>query len=219
MPRHLGHQSRIANAPNTAPAVGLPSRIPRRRNWRPRAGSTAIGIAMLIQGATSATAQEALRVYVPNQMGASVSVLDGSGALIETVDLRPLSFSAHAMPHQVTSAPDGSPWYVTLAGDGFVVKFDRENRFIGKTAVEEPGMIVLDPARDLLFVSRALGSANPPRSLAVLRASDIELIDEPDIFIPRPHALALDTAADGCSPAASRRTRLRLSTSPPATFR
>jgi hypothetical protein len=129
---------------------------------------------MLIQGATSATAQEALRVYVPNQMGASVSVLDGSGALIETVDLRPLGFSAHAMPHQVTSAPDGSAWYVTLAGDGFVVKFDRENRF-----------------------------TSPTSSFRVRTRS----------------RWTRQRTADGCSPAASRRTRLRLSTSPPATFR
>lgn len=154
-------------------------------------------------GATSLAAQddqtgprfERLRIYVPNQMGASVSVLDGNGTLIETVDLRPLGFSAHAMPHQVTPAPDGSAWYVTLAGDGFVLRFDRDNRLVGRIAVAEPGMIVLDPARDLLFVSRALGSANPPRSLAVLRASDMELLEEPDIFIPRPHALALDTVS------------------------
>ena len=56
-------------------------------------------------------------------------------------------------------------------------------------------MVVLDPGRDRLFVSRALGSINPPRSLAVLRASDLELLDEPDIFIPRPHALAVDTVS------------------------
>jgi len=56
-------------------------------------------------------------------------------------------------------------------------------------------MVVLDPARDRLYVSRALGAVNPARSLAVLRASDLHLLDEPDVFIPRPHALAVDTVS------------------------
>lgn len=195
MQRRLRRPSILANALNTERRPALTNRMRRLGSWRPRAGPTAIAIALLFHGAVSAAAQEGLRVYVPNQMGASVSVLDGSGTLLETVDLRSLGFSAHAMPHQVTAAPDGSAWYVTLAGDGFVAKFDRDNRFIGKTPVAEPGMIVLDPVRNRLFVSRALASANPPRSLAVLRASDMELLDEPDILIPRPHALALDTVS------------------------
>jgi streptogramin lyase len=136
-----------------------------------------------------------LRVYVPNQMGASISVLDGSGEPVETVDLVPLGFSEHAMPHQVAAEPDGSGWYVTLAGDGFVLAFDGDNRLVAKTAVAEPGMIVLDPGRDLLFVSRAIGAVNPSTSLAVLRAPDLELLDEPDIFVLRPHALAVDTVS------------------------
>ncbi len=140
-------------------------------------------------------ADPGLRIYVPNQMGASISILDGSGGLIETVDLVSLGFSEHAMPHQVAAAPDGSAWYVTLAGDGFVLAFDRDNQLVAKTAVAEPGMIVLDAGRDLLFVSRALGAVNPPTSLAVLRASDMELLEEPDIFVPRPHALAVDTVS------------------------
>jgi hypothetical protein len=49
-----------------------------------------------------------LRVYVPNQMGASISVLDGSGDPVATVDLVPLGFSEHAMPHQVAAQPDGA---------------------------------------------------------------------------------------------------------------
>ena len=136
-----------------------------------------------------------LRIYVPNQMGASISVLDESGVAVETVDLVALGFSEHAMPHQVAAEPDGSAWYVTLAGDGFVLAFDRDNRLVAKTAVAEPGMIVLDPVRDLLFVSRAIGAVNPSTSLAVLRAPDLQLLDEPDIFVPRPHALAVDTVS------------------------
>jgi DNA-binding beta-propeller fold protein YncE len=155
-----------------------------------------VGLGLLVGAVASESmapweAQSAVRLYVPNQMGASVSVLDGDGRVLQNVDLRALGFSEHAMPHQVVA--DGSAWYVTLAGDGWVLKFDTDNHLVAKTRVDEPGMVVLDAGRDRLYVSRALGAVNPARSLAVLRASDLQLLDEPDIFIPRPHALAVDT--------------------------
>ena len=129
------------------------------RLWIALAGLLALGF----RGAEPAPR---LRVYVPNQMGSSISVLDGAGEPIETVDLVSLGFSEHAMPHQVAAAPDGSAWYVTLAADGFVLEFDAANRLVAKVPVAEPGMIVLDPVRDLLYVSRALGAVSPPTSLA-----------------------------------------------------
>ena len=143
--------------------------------------------------ADRAVRNTAIRIYVPNQMGASISIFDGDGALLETVDLRTLGFSAHAMPHQVAAAADGTTWYVALAGDGSVLQFNRDNELVAQTPIAEPGMLVLDAGRDLLYVSRALASASPPRSLAVLRASDLHLLEEVEIFIPRPHALAVDT--------------------------
>lgn len=154
--------------------------------------------ALLTLGARNAdrTVQnDPIRIYVPNQMGASISIFDGDGRLLETLDLQKLGFSAHAMPHQVAVAMDGAAWYVALAGDGWVLQFDRDNELVAQTPVAEPGMLVLDAGRDLLYVSRALASASPPRSLAVLRASDLRLLEEIDIFIPRPHALAVDTVS------------------------
>lgn len=144
---------------------------------------------------TKADASSAVRVYVPNQMGSSVSVLDGEGELLTIVDLPALGFSEHAMPHQVAAEPDGSAWYVTLAGDGFVVKFDRDDRLVARVPFEAPGMIVLDPGRDRLYVSRALSAVSPPTSLGVFRASDLELLDELEVFLARPHGLAVDTVS------------------------
>ena len=164
----------------------------------------AVGAALLASiGSAGTTGQAAsgrppheatgARVYVPNQMGASISIIDGAGRLVRTIDLQELGFSPHAMPHQVSVLPDGSAWFVTLAGDGYVLKFDGNDALVARTRVAEPGMVVLDPGRDRVYVSRALGAVNPARSLAVLRASDLAVLDEPDVFIPRPHALAVDT--------------------------
>src|SRR5690606_24212899 len=49
--------------------------------------------------------------------------------------------------------------------------------------------------RGLLHVSRALAAVRPPSSLAVVRTADLALIEEPGIFIDRPHALAVDTVS------------------------
>jgi len=135
------------------------------------------------------------RLYVPNQMSASVSVLDERGVTLETVDLSEHGFSSHAMPHQVATRSDGTAWFVTIVGDGYLAKFDANNRLVTKTPFEAPGMVVLDEARDRLYVSRALGMVNPPTRLGIFRASDLELLEEAEIFIKRPHALAVDTTS------------------------
>jgi len=134
-----------------------------------------------------------LRLYVPNQRGASISVLDGTGKLLETVDLTEYGFSKRAMPHQVVVAPDGNAWYVTLVGERTVAKFNRDHELVAKATFEAPGMIGLDPVRDRVYVSRALSVVSPPTSLGVFRASDLTLLQETDIFVSRPHALAVDS--------------------------
>ncbi|HEU4697827.1 MAG TPA: hypothetical protein VFS40_01465 [Gemmatimonadales bacterium] len=143
-----------------------------------------------------AAATAPLRVYVPNMMNATVSVVDAAAGRVDTtIRLTDLGFSPGAMPHHATAAPDGSAWYLTLAGDGWVLKFDRANRLVARTRLAWPGMVVLDPRRDRLYVSRALNAVNPPASLGVFRASDLALLDEVDVVAPRPHALAVDTVS------------------------
>jgi DNA-binding beta-propeller fold protein YncE len=135
------------------------------------------------------------RLYVPNQLGASVSVLDGRGTLLTTMDLRAHGFSERAMPHQVAAEPDGSAWYVTLAGDDRVVKFDGDDRPVARAEFESPGMVVLDPGRDRLYVSRALAAVHPPTSIGVFRASDLTLLEETEVLVSRPHGMAVDTVS------------------------
>ena len=136
------------------------------------------------------------RLYVVNQTGASIAVIDeGRNALDTLLDLRALGFSATAKPHHVAVEPDGSAWYVSLIGDGRVLKFDRANRLLGQVALETPGLLALDPAGDRLYVGRSMTAVNPPPRLGVIRRSDFTLLDETDIFIRRPHALAV--ARDG----------------------
>lgn len=136
-----------------------------------------------------------LRVYVPNQNDASVSVIDAAGgAVVTTVDLRTLGFSANAKPHAVLAEPDGSAWYVTLIGDGFVAKLDREGHLLGKARMETPGMLALDPGRDRLYASRSMTAVSPPSSIGIIRRSDMRLLEELDVLVPRPHGIAADPA-------------------------
>lgn len=136
-----------------------------------------------------------VRLYVPNQRGASISVLDGAGRALTTVDLTEHGFSDHAMPHEVVVSPTTGAWYVTLAGDGYVAMFDRDNQLVKRTQFEAPGMIGVDHTRNRVYVSRSLSAVSPPKSLGVFRASDLELLEEPYIFISRPHALSIDSVS------------------------
>jgi YVTN family beta-propeller protein len=134
------------------------------------------------------------RLYVPNQSDATVSVVDPAvGGVVATVDLRAAGFTAEAKPHAVVAEPDGSAWYVTLIGDNAVAKFDRTNHLVGTARMETPGMLALDPGRDRLYASRSMGAVNAPSSIGVIRRSDMSLLDELDVILPRPHAVAADT--------------------------
>lgn len=141
-------------------------------------------------GPRSSVAAPAL-LYVCNQNDASVSVIDqATNRVVRTVDLTKLGFSANAKPHHVAVEPDGSAWYVTLIGDGKIVKLDRNDRVIGQAVFETPGMLALHPSQDLLFVGRSMTAVNPPSRIGIVRRSDMS-IDELDVFFPRPHALVL----------------------------
>lgn len=132
------------------------------------------------------------RAYVTNQESATISVIDaGTGALITTIDLQALGFSANAKPHDTAVEPDGSFWYATLIADGRILKFDRDNRLVAQVATPVPGLLSLAPGTDLLVAGRSMAAVNPPTSFALVRRSDMTLLDQVDVLIPRPHAIQL----------------------------
>ena len=136
------------------------------------------------------------RLYVPNQNDATITVLDpATGAVVTTVDLRTMGFTANAKPHAVIAESDGSAWYATLIGDGWVAKFDRQNRLLGRARMETPGMLALDPRHDRVYASRSMTAVSAPSSIGVIRRSDMALVEELDVLVPRPHAIAVDTTS------------------------
>ncbi len=135
---------------------------------------------------------ESAKLYVVNQGGATISVIDQYRLAVDTViDLRTLGFSANAKPHHVAVERDGRFWYVSLIGDGRVLKFDRSNRLVAQVQMETPGLLTLDPVHDSLYVGRSMTAVNPPRSLGVIARGAFSLVDEQEILISRPHALAV----------------------------
>ncbi len=130
-------------------------------------------------------------IYVCDEGAAKVSVIDvKAGVVARTVDLQKLGFSENAKPHHAAVEPDGSFWYVSLIGDDVVLKFDRMNNLVGKAAFERPGLMVLDPSSDKLYVGRSMKAVNPPQRIGIITRSTMA-IEEVDVFIPRPHAMAL----------------------------
>ncbi len=142
-------------------------------------------IALLSQGAGP-------RLYVANQDDATISVVDvGSHKVIETIDLQKLGFGPTAKPHHAQVERDGQFWYATLIGANKVIKFDRHNRIVASAEMEVPGLLALHPTQDLLLVARSMSAVNPPHRVAIIRRSDMKVLDEVDIFFPRPHAIVV----------------------------
>ena len=145
-------------------------------------------VALLAAGPGPVLAQ----LYVPNQDDATVSIIDpATRRLIRTMDLRRYGVGDNAKPHHVQVEPDGSAWYVTLIGAGKVLKLDPKGRVLGSAAMEVPGLIALHPSKDLMFVGRSMSAVNPPPRIAVIRRSDMALLDEVDLLFPRPHGIAV----------------------------
>ena len=133
------------------------------------------------------------RLYVANQDASTISVIDvKSQSLVETLDLQKLGFSAKAKPHHIQAEPDGSAWYVSLVGDGYVVKFDRNNKVVGKSPFATPGMLALDPKSDLLYVTRSMTAVNAPSSIGVIHRSTMAPAQVVDVVLGRPHGVSAD---------------------------
>ncbi|MBC8089831.1 MAG: hypothetical protein H7Z40_21435 [Phycisphaerae bacterium] len=131
------------------------------------------------------------KLYITNQGGSSITVIDQALFKVDTViDLTKLGFTPNSKPHHVVVERDGSFWYATLIGDGQVLKFDSRNKLVGKVAMETPGLLAIDPVHDSLYVGRSMTAVNPPKSLGVIMRSSFTMVDEQEIQIPRPHALA-----------------------------
>jgi DNA-binding beta-propeller fold protein YncE len=164
-----------------------------RRGWL--AGVALAALACAGGGSTPAgtpAPAAGAKLYVVNQSGASIAVIDQQRLAVDTVlDLTTMGFTANAKPHHIAVEPDGSAWYVSLIGDGRVLKFSRDNRLLGQVQMETPGLLALDPVHDSLFVGRSMTAVNPPKSLGVIHRTPFRLVDEQEIVIPRPHALVV----------------------------
>lgn len=128
-------------------------------------------------------------LYVCNQGSAVISVIDMEANVVaRTVDLRDFGFSENAKPHHVAVTPDGAFWYVSLIGEHAVLKFNRNNELVGRAAFEAPGMLAFDPMLEQLYVGRSMSAVNPPQRIGIIEP-DSMVVEEIDVFHPRPHAL------------------------------
>ena len=145
-----------------------------------------------MSGSTSMSSADAPEyVYITNQGDATVNVIDVStNTVAHVVDLKELGFDAGAKPHHIAVEPDGAHWYVSLISAGRVLKFTRDNELVGQAEFEVPGLLELDPSSDHLFVGRSMAAVNPPQRIGMIDTNTMET-EELEVFIPRPHALAV----------------------------
>ncbi|MDH3222191.1 MAG: hypothetical protein OEO23_00635 [Gemmatimonadota bacterium] len=145
----------------------------------------------VVWGVASPAAGQAVAdpLYVCIQDEARIAVIDmATGALVRTIDLTELGFSANAKPHHIVGEPDGAHWYVSLIGENRVIKLDAGGRVVGQAEMETPGMLALLPGEGVLAVSRSMSAVNPPSSVGVARLPSLDF-DELDVIFSRPHPM------------------------------
>ncbi|MFQ5569714.1 MAG: beta-propeller fold lactonase family protein [Rhodothermales bacterium] len=130
------------------------------------------------------------RLYVCNQDEGSISVIDTeANVVIRTVKLADFGFTGTPKPHHIDVEPDGLFWYVSLIGANTVLKFNRDDELVGQAGpFETPGMVAVHPTEDILYAGRSLSAVDPPRSIGVIRRSDMNL-ELVEVFFQKPHAL------------------------------
>jgi hypothetical protein len=113
-------------------------------------------------------------------------------AVETTVDLKDQGFSENAKPHHVVAEPDGSHWYVSLIGANTILKMNRQNEVVARLDdFEVPGLLALDPSKDVLYAGRSMSAVNPPKSLGMIQRANMRVIERVGTFFPRPHPLAV----------------------------
>ncbi len=130
-------------------------------------------------------------LYVANQEAAAVTVIDlETNEVAEIIDLEAMGYGANAKPHHIAVEPDGSFWYVSLIAADRVLKFDRDNELVASVEFTRPGLLAIHPGGRWLFVGRSMAAVNPPQRIGRIDRISME-VEEYDVFIPRPHALAV----------------------------
>lgn len=138
------------------------------------------------------------KLFVCNQGEATISIIDMASMKVETnVDLKGHGFSENAKPHHVLAEPDGSHYYVTLIGANTILKFNRKNEIVARLdEFEVPGLLALDPSRDILYAGRSMSAVNPPKSLGVIQRSKMEVVSRVNTFFARPHPLVVQPSGE-----------------------
>ena len=130
-------------------------------------------------------------LYAANQSVAVVSVIDmETNQVVRTVDLRDLGLPENAWPHHIAVEADGSYWYLSLIAANQILKFDRHNSLVQRIDFVRPGLLAVDPEGESLYAARSMAAVSPPQEIGVIRRSDMTF-EEVGIFLPRPHALAV----------------------------
>lgn len=116
-----------------------------------------------------ADAQQTAIATFPNQ--ALVAVLDTDRlAVARLIDLEALGFDATSRPGAVAAIPDGGGWFVSLPGEGVVLRFDAAHNLRGLAEVPSAGALASSNDGVWFVAGREPGSG-------VSRVETVETVD------------------------------------------
>lgn len=140
-------------------------------------------------------------IYLANEGEAAVTVIDVEAKLVvRRVDLTKHGFSGRARARHIAVEPDGSFWYVSVGSTRLsdvqaVVKFTRENQFVGQVVLDYPGQLLIHPTQDVLYASRQPSDLDTSRHLVEIRRSDMSAI-QVDVTFPNAYPIAIRPQGD-----------------------
>lgn len=132
------------------------------------------------------------RLYVCNQDAGIISVIDTDAkVVIRNIKLSEFGYSTNPKPHDIAVEPNGENWYVSLIGDGKVVKFNKNYQVVADVDFPAAGLLAMHPTKDLLYVGHTLSIPNVPQTIGAITRTTMTL---QVISLPfsRPHALVAD---------------------------
>jgi hypothetical protein len=131
-------------------------------------------------------------VAIPDE--AVVAVVDvNRQAVARIIDLAELGFRSDSRPTSLSYAPDASGWFVSLPGEGVVLRFDADDVLSGIAEIESPGELSASADGRWLVVGRAAG--DPSGRVDVVRVQDMRVHSVESVF-PESAAAAARPQAD-----------------------
>ena len=139
-----------------------------------------------------ADAEHRVAVVIPDQAVVAVVAVD-YGAIARVVDLERLGFGSSTNPRDAAVAGTTGDWFVSVPGEGAVMRFDATLALTGLAEVPFPGQVAVSP--DGAWVAVGTGSGGVEGRIHLIETRDMRVRPVDSVF-PGTRAVAVRAGGD-----------------------